>query len=180
MTELLEGIHYTTLDRLDAKVDASSQIVGEKPRVASKIQQLAEQSCASRRAMWNLLTSSLFSEAPSVFVLMPGDRRAYDPRGLFSEDYELYLLCQHPAGPHMVAGEKGYPAPKDREWWRQVRPWLRQLSKILKFVPKLSDVAKAVRRAVVTRSIQLSVELSSAVADIPSRFRRAGGSVGAA
>ena len=33
--------------------------------------------------------------------------------------------------------------PKDREWWRQVRPWLRHLSKILKFVPKLSDLAKA-------------------------------------
>ena len=100
---------------------------------------------------------------------MPGDRRSYDPRGLFSEDYDLYLLCQHPAGPHLVAGEKGYPAPKDREWWRQVRPWLRQLSKILKFVPKLSAVGKLYDEQG-EKIIQLTLELSSAVADIPPDF----------
>ena len=132
-------------------------------------QQWTEQLLRETARMWNLLTKSLFSEAPSVFVLMPGDRRSYDPRGLFSEDYDLYLLCQHPAGPHMVAGEKGYPAPKDREWWRQVRPWLRQLSKILKFVPKLSAVGKLYDEQG-EKIIQLTLELSSAVADIPPDF----------
>ena len=119
--------------------------------------------------MWNVLTKSLFSEAPSVFVIMPGDRRSFDPRGLLSEDYLLYLLCQHPAGPHMVAGEKGYQAPKDREWWRQVRPWLRQLSKILKFVPKLSDLAKAYDEQWY-KSIDLSVEIYDAAAEAFPEF----------
>ena len=69
----------------------------------------------------------------------------------------------------MVAGEKGYPAPKDREWWRQVRPWLRQLSKILKFVPKLSDLAKAYDEQWY-KSIDLSVEIYDAVAEAFPEF----------
>ena len=88
---------------------------------------------------------------------------------MLSEDYLLYLLCQHPAGPHMVAGEKGYQAPKDREWWRQVRPWLRQLSKILKFVPKLSDLAKAYDEQWY-KSIDLSVEIYDAGAEAFPEF----------
>ena len=51
--------------------------------------------------------------------------------------------------------------PKDREWWRQVRPWLRHLSKILKFVPKLSDLAKAYDEQWY-KSIDLSVEIYDA------------------
>jgi hypothetical protein len=165
VTELLEGIHYTTLDQLDEKVDRILEVVGENRELLLQVRQLSEQSLREQTRMWNVLTKSLFSEAPSVFVIMPGDRRSYDPRGLFSEDYLLYLLCQHPAGPHIVAGEKGYQAPKDREWWRQVRPWLHQLSKMLKFVPKLSGIAKLYDEQG-ERSIQLTMELSSATFDL--------------
>ena len=164
VTELLEGIHYTTLDRLDAKVERILEIVGENRELLLQVQQLSEQSLREQTRMWNLLTKSLFSEAPSVFVIMPGDRRSYDPRKLFSEDYQLYLLCQHPAGPHMVTGEKGYPAPKDHEWWRQVRPWLRQLVKILKFVPELSGAARAADEQWY-KSIELSVEIYGAAVE---------------
>jgi hypothetical protein len=165
VTELLEGIHYTTLDQVDEKVDRILEVVGENRELLLQVRQLSEQSLREQTRMWNVLTKSLFSEAPSVFVIMPGDRRSYDPRGLFSEDYLLYLLCQHPAGPHIVAGEKGYQSPKDREWWRQVRPWLHQLSKMLKFVPKLSGIAKLYDEQG-ERSIQLTMELSSATVDL--------------
>ncbi|MSP13971.1 MAG: hypothetical protein EXR62_13575, partial [Chloroflexi bacterium] len=169
VTELLEGIHYTTLDELAEKMDRMLKIEGENRDLLLQVQQFSEQFLREQTRMWNLLTSSLFSEAPSVFVIMPGDRRGYDPRELFSKDYLLYLLCQHPAGPHMVTGEQGYPAPQDREWWQQVRPWVRQLSKILKFVPKLSGVAKLYDEQG-EKSVQLSLEFSSPAADILSEF----------
>jgi internalin A len=169
VTELPEGIHYTTHDRLETKLDEIRAIVDASHALLVQNQQWTEQLLRETARMWNLLTKSLFSEAPSIFVIMPGDRPSYDPRGLFSEDFELYLLCQHPAGPHLVAGEKGYPAPKDREWWGRVRPWLRQLSKILKFVPRLSAVGKLYDEQG-EKIIQLTLELSSAIADIPPEF----------
>ena len=169
VTELLEGIHYSTHDRLETKLDEMRAVVDASHTLLVQNQQWTEQLLRETARMWNFHTNLLFSEAPSVFVLMPGDRRSFDPRGLLSEDYLLYLLCQHPAGPHMVAGEKGYQAPKDREWWRQVRPWLRQLSKILKFVPKLSDLAKAYDEQWY-KSIDLSVEIYDAGAEAFPEF----------
>jgi hypothetical protein len=164
VTALLEGIHYTTLDQLDEKVERILEVVGENHELLQQVQQFSEQSLREQTRMWNLLTDSLFSAAPSLFVLMPGDRRTYDPRRLFSDDYQLYLLCQHPSHPHFVDGEKGYPAPKDREWWRQVRPWLRRLSKILKFVPQISGPAKAYDEAWY-KSVELSMEIYNTLAE---------------
>lgn len=169
VSELLEGIHYTTLDRLDARVERILEIVGENRELLQQVHQLSEQSLREQTRMWNLLTQSLFSDAPSLFVLMPGDRRSFDPRELFSEGYQIYLLCQHPAGPHMVEGEKGYPAPQDREWWRQVRPWLHRLTKLLKFVPELSGAAKAYDEQWY-KSIELSMEVYSAAAEALPAF----------
>ena len=163
VTELLEGIHYSTLDMIDAKVDRVLEVVGQNRELLMEVRQLSEQSLREQARMWNLLTRNLFSDLPSVFVLMPGERQRFDPRNLFNEEHPLYLLCQHPAEPHIVANEIGYPAPRDREWWQAVQPWLRQMVRILKFVPKLSGAAKAYDETWY-KTIELNVELYGAVA----------------
>ncbi len=97
-------------------------------------------------------------------AFQPVDLPAYDPSRLLSKDYQLHLLCQHLTGPHIMAGEKDYEAPKDHEWWRQVGQWLRQLSKILKFVPQLSGPIKAYDEQLY-KSVELSVEIYGAAAE---------------
>jgi len=133
------------------------------------MRQLSELMLREQTRMWNVFTKSLFSEAPSLFVVLQGNRRDFDPRRLFSEGYQIHLLCQHPAGPHIVNGEPGYPAPQDRDWWRKVSPWLRQVAKILKFVPHLSGVVKAYDETWFN-AIDLGTELFDATNDVLPDF----------
>lgn len=162
VAQLLEGIHYSTLDLIDAKVDRVLETVGRNKKLLLEVRQLSEQSLREQSRMWNLLTHNLFSDLPSVFVVVPGERTHFDPRNLFNEEHRLHLLCQHPGEPHIVAGEMGYPAPRDRIWWQSVQPWLRQMIKILKFVPKLSGAAKAYDESWY-KTVEFNVELYGAL-----------------
>ena len=169
VTELLEGIHYTTHDRLETKLDEMRAVVDASHALLVQNQQLTEQLLRETARMWNLLTKSLFSEAPSIFVIMPGDRPLLRPTRAVQRGLRALPALPASGRPAHGGGREGLPAPKDREWWRQVRPWLRQLSKILKFVPKLSAVGKLYDEQG-EKIIQLTLELSSAVADIPPEF----------
>lgn len=169
VTELLEGIHYSTHDRLEQKLDDMRAVVDANHVLLVENRQLTEQLVRESLRMWNFTTRNAFSDAPSLFVLMPGERRRFDPRNLISEDNRLYLLCQHPAAPHIVVGEPGYAAPHDRDWWRQVSPWLRTMAKLLKFVPKLAGVAEAYDETWY-KTIELNVELYSVVAQVVPDF----------
>lgn len=143
VSALLDGIHSSTHDRLEGKIDDIHKIVTEQSELLAQIGQLSEQLLRESMRSWNFQTSSLFNELPSLFVLMPSDRKSFDARKWFNEAVHLYLLCQHPAQPHIVENEKEYVIQLDHEWWRQVAPWVRRLSKVLKYVPNLGPVAKA-------------------------------------
>ena len=148
VTELLEGIHYSTLDQLDVKGRIHIlEIVGRGQRGAAPAG--AETAlhgaidCTSGHAHVESAHQEPVQRSSQCVCHHAGRPSFLRPtravqRGLRYSTCSVNIR----ASPHMVAGEKGYPAPKDREWWRQVRPWLRQLSKILKFVPKLSAVGK--------------------------------------
>lgn len=199
--ELLEGIHHSTYDRIEERLDTIHAIISTysintsggayvSGNVSSSgdfighdkitniyydhdllIQnlQLSEQLTREATRTWNLLTSNLSSEAPSTFLLMPGERSTFNPRNLFDTDFTLYLLCQHPAGPHLVKGEKGYPLPHGREWWVKVSPWLRELIKYLKYVPKASGVAAAYDQQYY-KMIELNVEIFKTAVEITPEF----------
>jgi Leucine-rich repeat (LRR) protein/GTPase SAR1 family protein len=209
---LLEGIHYTTQDRVEAKVDAalgeirtlvmqrrvistsggsivhgsvhSSVFVGRdqinlypvnqepiitrldalgegQARIWAEVvqsRQLSEQILRDTTRLWNLSTNNLSADAPSAFLLMPGDRSRFHLRNLFDSDFTLYLLCQHPAAPHLPKGEAGYSLPANRQWWSAVAPWLAELIKYLKYLPHASGIAKAYDETFY-KQIELTVEL---------------------
>lgn len=163
--ELLEGIHHSTYDRIEEKLDAIHGLVSSDHDLLVQNLQLSEQLTREATRTWNLLTSNLSSEAPSTFLLMPGERSTFNPRNLFDTNFMLYLLCQHPAGPHLVKGEKGYPLPHGREWWIKVSPWLRELIKYLKYVPKASGIAVAYDQNYY-KTIELNVEIFKTALDI--------------
>jgi len=73
---------------------------------------------------------------------MPGNRNKFDPKNIFSIEYKLYLMCQHPVQPHIVSGPKGYDVPKSKEWWGKVAPWFKRLVEFLKYIPKAGPFIK--------------------------------------
>jgi len=168
--ELLEGIHHSTYHRIEEKLDAIHGIVSSDHDLLVQNLQLSEQLTREATRMWNLLTSNLSSESPSTFLLMPGDRSKFNPRNLFDIDFTLYLLCQHPAGPHLVKGEKGYTVPHSREWWTNITPWLRELIKYLKYVPKASGIAQAYDENYY-KTIELNVEIFKTALEITPNFK---------
>lgn len=209
---LLEGIHYTTQDRVEAKVDAAlgeirtlvlqqqpshtsggSMVQGnvhtgvfvgrdqinvytihQEPIIARlgelgqgqarildeviQSRQLSEQILRDTMRLWNLSSNNLSAEAPSTFLLMPGNRSRFHVRNLFDSEFTLYLLCQHPAAPHLPIGEAGYPLPANRQWWTAVAPWLAELIKYLKYLPHASGIAKAYDESFY-QQIELNIEI---------------------
>jgi internalin A len=177
---LLEGIHYTTDHRVAAKLEETQQtllqiveITSENRDLLIQNTQLSEQLNRSFTRLWNLQMASLNAECPNTFVLMPGDRSAFDPKNLFSTEYTLYLMCQHPAGPHIVSGQKGYPVPQSKEWWATIAPWLKRLMDYLRYIPKGRALAEAYDEEVF-KAIETSLNIFEAVLDtVPEEIRHA-------
>jgi internalin A len=168
---LLEGIHYTTDDRVAARLKESQETLLQIVEITSENQRLLTQQAQwfellNRRftRLWNLQMHSLNAECPNTFVLMPSDRSAFSPKNLFSTEYTLYLMCQHPSGPHIVSGQKGYPIPQSKEWWATIAPWLKRLMDYLRYIPKVRAVAKAYNEEIF-KSIETSLNIFEAVLD---------------
>ncbi|MCP4363601.1 MAG: GTPase [Chloroflexi bacterium] len=152
--ELLEGIHYTTNNRVIAKLEEGFQqladgqgriieISSANQELLLQNRQLYEQLNRSFTRLWNLQMASLNAECPNAFLLMPGDRRAFSPKNLFDTEYTLYLMCQHPPQPHIVSGGKGIPLRQSKEWWLTLAPWLKRLMEYLRYIPKGRAIATA-------------------------------------
>jgi len=168
---LLEGIHYTTDDRVAARLKESQETLLQIVEITSENQRLLTQQAQwfellNRRftRLWNLQMHSLNAECPNTFVLMPSDRSAFSPKNLFSTEYTLYLMCQHPAEPHIVSGQKGYPVPQSKEWWATIAPWLKRLMDYLRYIPKVRAVAEAYDEEIF-KSIETSLNIFEAVLD---------------
>jgi Leucine-rich repeat (LRR) protein len=177
---LLEGIHHTTDDRVAAKLEETQQtllqiveITSENHHLLVQNTHLSEQLNRSFTRLWNLQMASLNAECPNTFVLMPSDRSAFDPKNLFSIEYTLYLMCQHPAGPHIVSGQKGYPVPQSKEWWATIAPWLKRLMDYLRYIPKGRALAEAYDEEVF-KTIETSLNVFEAALDaVPEEIKHA-------
>ena len=155
--ELLEGIHYSTDDRVVEKLEKTQEtlellvkehgtiieITSENQDLLTQNAQMFEQLNRSFSRLWNLHTASLQVECPNTFLLMPGDRNKFNPKKRFNTEYTMYLLCQHPAGPHLVKGETGYPVRQPEEWWAELAPWLKRLTDYLRYIPKSKALIEA-------------------------------------
>ena len=154
---LLEGIHYSTDDRVAARLEATQKALGELVRGQDQIikitsenrelliqnAQLFEQLNRSFTRVWNLQMANLNAECPNTFMILPSRRTRFNPKALFSTDFTLHLLCQNPTRPHIVSGEKGYRVPQTKEWWSTVAPWLNRLVDFLRYIPKGRDILRA-------------------------------------
>jgi hypothetical protein len=49
---------------------------------------------------WNVEMQHEELECPNVFILTLGKRKRFDPKNWVSQEYHLYLICQHPIVKH--------------------------------------------------------------------------------
>jgi internalin A len=139
---LLYGIHISTDQQVMANIERERQEIEPSlknlPILLERLNQLNQQSELIGRnftRLWNLEMHKMEVDCPNTFILMPGSDNIFNPKNWVSQQYWLYLVCQHPSGPHRVGN--GYRLRKAEEWWVAVVPWLNHLVTFLKFaVPK--------------------------------------------
>jgi internalin A len=156
--ELLYGIHTSTNDQVIADIRQSQQelIQGQKQVLEistematflKEINQRAELIWRALLRQWNFEMKRMEAECPNIFFLtltkkadftsqnwmhrlVQDGKKRFNPQNWVSQEYGLYLVCQHPSGPHPVG--EGYSLREAKDWWINVNPWLNYLVSFLK------------------------------------------------
>lgn len=147
---LLYGIHASTDDQVIADIsrgydEIQKKLDGLRKLEEQMLERLAQHSELIGRnfaRQWNLEMQKLEAECPNAFWLTTHGRGAFNPKDWASQQYRLYLLCQHPPAPHTVG--EGYTLRQSLEWWLTVSPWLNQLVKFVKFGVPMGKAVGAV------------------------------------
>jgi hypothetical protein len=99
----------------------------------------------------------LEAQCPNTFFLVPGDSSAWNLMNWVSQEYRMYLICQHPQGPHPVGN--GYRVRQAAEWWAAVSPWLNHLVRFLKFAVPMGSAVGAVYDEAAMEEMKNSIKL---------------------
>lgn len=140
--EMLYGIHMSTNEQVIRDIkDGQEKIARVQEKMVTRVEdvhsmleevnQRSELIWRDSTRRWNLEMEKLEAECPNTFFLLPEDGSRFNPRNWVSQEYRLYLMCQHPPDPHSVGD--GYSVRRAEEWWVEVSPWLHHLIKFLKF-----------------------------------------------
>ena len=144
--ELLYGIHIDTAPQVLATVTEYQEILRRLSILQQKddlllqrISQLSEWNIRNFTRLWNLEMSRMESECPNTFFLIPDQNTPFNPKQWISNSYRLFLVCQHPSGPHIVDEQEGYELKVAKGWWINVAPWLKYIIIFLKFGVPFGD-----------------------------------------
>jgi Leucine-rich repeat (LRR) protein len=181
---LLYGIHMSTDQQVMEAIQAGRQEVfqgfqqikqeiqqergelGKLDLILDKLNQQSELICRNFTRQWNYEMKKIEAECPNTFFLLPGSGNRFNPKNWVSEEYQLFLLCQHPPYPHQ-AGE-GYKLRKAEDWWLTVSPWLNHVVTFLKYaVPLASGVEKLITPALIKEFQDQLDLLQQIIDDIP-------------
>lgn len=149
VTTLLYGIHPSTDEQVMADIRNGQQTIirelGSLKKVdliLDKLNQQSELIVRNFTRQWNLEMQKLEAECPSTFWLATPGRDVFNPKDWVSQEYKMYLLCQHPPAPHSVGD--GYRLREAQVWWKEVSPWLNHLIRFLKYGVPLGKAIGAV------------------------------------
>ena len=118
---------------------------------------------------WNVEMQRLEAECPNTFFLIPEQRKAFNPKKWIGYKYTMYLVCQHPPGPHVVDEEHGYPLEIPKEKWKELVPWLKRIITFLKFVAPLVSPLGGIVDAADFKAIDNQLKLlETLTGDIPN------------
>jgi internalin A len=134
--------------------------------ILEMLHQQSELICRNFTRLWNLEMQKMEAECPNSFFLVAGENRPFNPKQWIGHDYQLFLMCQHPPGPHRVGG--GYELRKARVWWIAVSPWLKRLVTFLKFGVPIGHAIGALVDEVNIRQWETQIELLEKITeDLP-------------
>ena len=162
--ELLYGIHTSTdrqvMDDIKDGQKAALKKLDDLQKLDVLLARLDQQSELIGRnftRQWNLEMKKLEAECPNTFFLSTKDGKLFNPKNWASQQYSLYLVCQHPPGPHQVGD--GYHFRKAKEWWAEVSPWLNHLIKFIKFGVPMGKAIGALVDEVDIKQLQSYIDL---------------------
>ena len=176
VVELLYGLHIGTAPQVMVKVEEGYQEILRRlstlqrhdELLLQQVSQLCEWNVRYFTRLWNLEMHKMEAECPNTFFLIPDSQTLFNPKNWFSHDYKLYLMCQHPPGPHCVDDKYGYDLRPSREWWVRVSPWLKYLITFLKFgvpmIHALGNVIDAVEFKTIDAQLKLLEKITE---DLP-------------
>jgi Leucine-rich repeat (LRR) protein len=178
---LLYGIHTSTDPQIMHDIQAGQQKILQKVQgishdlvhlnkldiILDKLNQQSELICRNFTRQWNYEMQRIEAECPNTFFLLSGSGTIFNPKNWVSEEYQLFLLCQHPPQPHQ-AGD-GYKLRKAENWWLAVSPWLNHVVSFLKYaVPLASGVEKIINPDLI-KAFQDQIDLlEKIIDDIPN------------
>ncbi len=167
---LLYGIHISTEELVIAdikqgqlKLERKLEDLQKLDIILERLSQQSELIVRNFTRQWNLEMKKIEVECPNVFFLEPGSGSHSNPKNWVSQEYLLYLVCQHPPGPHQVG--KGYSLRKAEDWWIKVSPWLNHLIKFLKFGVPLGKAIGSIYDAMDMDQIKNQIELMQAITE---------------
>src|SRR6266568_2070074 len=174
---LLYGIHISTDQQVMEDIQQGQQEIKQSLKelekldvILGKLNQQSELIARNFTRQWNFEMKKMEAECPNTFFLITGENKPFDPKNWVSRDYRLYLVCQHPSGPHQVGDS--YQLRKSKEWWTTVGPWLNHLINFLKFAVPMGKAVGVVVEAVDIlpdiKQIQANIDLLEQITqDLP-------------
>jgi internalin A len=173
---LLYGIHTSTDPQVMQDIQAGQQKILHKLQdldqlskldiILDKLNQQSELIARNFTRQWNYEMQRIEAECPNTFFLLPGSTNKFNPKNWVSEEYQLFLLCQHPPQPHPASD--GYKLHKAESWWLTVSPWLNHVLSFLKYaIPLASGVEKIINPALKAFQDQVDL-LEKIIDDIPN------------
>src|SRR5258708_17327983 len=140
----------------------------EHRRRLDVLQQSVEYLVRQQLRSTNLLLQQEQTPCPSLFLLDREAGHRFNPKDWTSRAYRLRLLCQYPAGPHLIESEPGYPLRQSKDWWKTMSPWLRRLVVVLKTGVPLGKAVGEVFDQVDTERLANQIELFNEIlTDLP-------------
>jgi internalin A len=173
VVELLYGIHIVTTPQVQATIEAGYQEILRRlttlqqkdDLLLQQVSLLAELSVRNFTRLWNLEMNRMEAECPNTFFLVPEQRNRFNPKKWIGYKYKLYLVCQHPPGPHLVEEEHGYDLEIPKEKWRELLPWLKRMVTFLKFVAPLVSPLGGIVDATDFKAIENQLKLLETITD---------------
>jgi internalin A len=174
---LLYGIHTSTdpqvmqdiqsgQQKILLKVQGISQNIDQLNKldiILDKLNQQSELICRNFTRQWNYEMQRIEAECPNTFFLLPGSSKKFSPKIWVSEEYQLFLLCQHPPQPHQVGD--GYKLRKAENWWLTISPWLNHALSFLKYAVPLASGAEKIINPDLIKAFQDQIDLLEKILD---------------
>jgi len=173
---LLYGMRTDAPDRVAVALQQTQKLVAQTaPMSAEEQQRRFDMIQQSQEFLWHALLRLTNFEmqkeqtpCPSLFLLEREAEQSFNPKDWMSRAYRLRLLCQYPAGPHLITGEPGYPLREGKDWWKTMSPWLHRLVTVLKTGVPLGKAVGEVFDQVDTERLAHQIDLFNEIlTDLP-------------